>query len=1121
MQSRELGVVIGLSIFCAICITACVVLPLYVFPCHDGYTYDEELQQCRVACLQEGTEQGLRYNYTSNKCECPDYAPVYDDVNKICVPKCNPGETYDTAVKACIAMPPPSCSPAPSVESATGTVLYPTHFARADTSTTTDSETCALGTFQELTALCTASGYAAYDAQTGKCYNTADCDAQPCTASYCTNATVKAALGEIKKQLTDYNTCENPTEAQVESMCKQQPANFWKSPNCYKWEMQNTIVMTVSPTTPPSTYAIYATLTHPLLNVGDSPVSYNFRLYKPTTTTTTQATASVEASVEASAEATTGSDATQASGEEGEGEKEKEGEGAVKWLHNAEEGVSLAVTTVPAFPSLTLPSLDEPDSVVPLVAATAASSTASTTMTLVKSGIVTVISSCPNPAENTSCVNVVMYLSGSTPLGEGSYTIQIDGRPAWNSSGVLYQLTDPNGISMYLLPAQNGPGVTSALNPVLSAEKAQELANNQAWVNATLTTLSASYSSVVQTPTSDTKLAYVEPTSSEDTVLLVGCTPAYCKATTNQVRHKMIVLAWNQITASQVASANCKTSSGQPVTYVKYMLLRAATNNSAGGAVSYTELIGPSSQPLSSEVISFVDVLPINTTAQYILAAYLVTSATDTASYGNALCKSQQIYASVNVGDYSAAFCHGIKGPQPFLLPPWYWRDPSTGMCQWTENMQGARDYYCMFEYGTDNNPAANFDASRLTFATSTQTCAAAKKQYAMPSTVWSEPYCTPQVAGGNYPDSVCITGYSQNQQVKATCSKQIQAGDMISESDFKRRLDQVVNFYNTNNTYAGTETAVKSITGADTQAAVWATYNKCGPSLQPSTWGMDPAACGDDPVCKQYAVVAGCDRNYCQPWVEQGTGSGVFLQNRACYPPASMDGNKSMCCNRLGTYELHVDRNSTRGECTNCGKTYSGAQCTETACTGQYCSGHGTCVVDQTTGLPRCECEPNYFNVSQQRAMQVTKEGEDCDFYPGGCQWIIADSNGNPVRNSQCLTDPRRCRCPEVKEDLLACRQNSDPKDTSKDPRTGCYKQCGYGIKSSPSNPYTYREPEINDFVCVKCLGDGEGQSYSPEPPYLSYCCSRKMRKKCVNHYVNGSCKDHIYVCDGWNPQE
>lgn len=1098
MQSRDLGVVIGLSVLSAVCIVLCFVLPIYVYPCGSGYTYDEELKKCRLVCSKEGEEQGQRYNYTENKCECPDYAPVYDAVNKICIPKCNPNETYDVGLKACVALPPPICTPAPSVDAASGLVLYPTHFVRADTTT---ANTCALGTKEELTQLCTASGYTGYDANTGKCTKEADCDAELCTASYCTNATVKAALGDIKKQRTGYNTCENPTEAQVESMCKQQPSNFWRSPNCYKWEMQNTITLKIAETTPPSTYAIYGTLTTPLLNVGDAPITFSYRLYKPGTTSTAatyapMATASTsqEQDVDASTNST-----------------------AVTWLHNTEEQVAVALATVPAFPSLTLGAQDNGE--IQVVAATASSSS---TMTLVKSGVVTVIGACASQTQGTYCVNVAIYLSGSTPLAEGSYTIQIDGAPSWNPTGVLYQLTDPAGVSMYLLPAQNGPGVTATLNPVLSAEKAQQLASNQAWVDATISTLSATYSSVVKQPTSETPLAYIEPESSQDKVLLVGCTPAYCQDNTNQVRHKMIVLAWDQISPSQVASVNCKTASGAAVSYVKYMLLRSATNSSAGGAPSYTELIGPSSQPLTSTTtISFVDVLPINTVAQYILAAYLVTSPTDPASYGTALCKSQQIYASVNVGDYSASFCHSIKGPQPSLLPPWYWRDPSTGMCMWTENSQAARDYYCMFESGTDNNPAANFDTSKLHFATSTQSCAEAKKQYALPTTVWSAPYCTPKLAGGNYNDSVCITG--QEEQVGASCTREIQAGDMISESDFKRRLDQVINFYSTNNTYSGTEGAIASITGADKQAAVWATYNQCGPALAPTTWGTDVAACGDDPVCKQYASVAGCDRNYCAPWVEQGVGSGRFIQTRSCYPSAALDGDQSLCCNKLGTYELQVDRASSRGKCTNCGKTYYGAQCTETACTGQTCSGRGTCVVDQETGKPRCECEPNYFNVTQQRAMKVTSDGEDCDYFPAGCQFVIPDANGLPVRNPQCFTDPRKCRCPPVQEDLLVCRQNSDPKDTTKDPRTGCAYKCGYGIKSSPSNPYTYREPESNDFACVKCFGDGEGQHDSPTPPTLDYCCSRKMRKKCVGHYPwpSNACRDHIYVCDGWNPDE
>ena len=1004
-------------------------------------------------------------------------------------------------VMCAVAIVTCSCSSTPTTTTSTGQrggARLNKQLVRADTTTSTsESTTCSAASAPELDALCTASGFAGYDTQQQKCYNLADCDQQSCTASYCTNATVKAALGDIKKKRTDYNTCENPTNAEVATMCQQQPNKFWQSPNCYKFEMQNTIVLETSSTTPPDTSVINCILRHPLLNVGDGPISYTFRLLQASATTTGAATAT----------AMTASPDTEV----------KPDVGAVEWLSETHElpsdeeqnvVVATAISMTPAFPSLAF----ERDTSAPL-AATA--STTSTSMTVIKSGTVSIIDSCATD-DSTSCVNAVMYLSGSTPLKEGSYVIQIDGRPSWNPSSVLYQLTDPAGVSMYLLPAQNGPGVTPVLNPVLSASKAQQLATNQAWVNATLSTLSASYSTLIQVPSTDTQLAYVEPESDEDKVLLVGCTPAYCKPTTNQVRQKMVVLAWDKISSSQVTQAACVSSNGTPLTYVKYMLLRSATNSSAGGTASFTELIGPSTQPLTSATtLSFVDVLPINTVVQYILAAYVVASSSDTTSYGSAVCKSQQIYASVNVGDYSAAFCHGIKGPQPLLLPPWYWRDPNTGMCQWMEKTQGARDYYCMFEVGTNKNPAANFDTSSLYFATSTESCAPAVKQFAKPTTIWSNQYCLPYAAGGNYANTTCISGAAE--EVGASCTKQIQAGDMISESDFKRRLDQVVNFYSSNNTYSGTEAAVSSITGADKQAVVWSAYNQCGPALTPTTWGTDIAECGDDEVCQQYAKMGGCDRNYCAPWVEQGTGSGIFRQKRTCYPPSSVDGTKSKCCNSIGTYALDTSTTGARGKCTNCGETYSGAQCTESACTGQTCSGHGTCVIDQETGAPRCQCDSNYFNVTAQRPMHNKTERDDCEYLSPGCQYYIVDpATGQPTRNPQCNVSPRKCLCPPVSQDLLSCRQNSDPNDASKDPRTGCSKQCAYGVMSSPSNPYTYRDPDNGDFLCTTCKGDGERVTGVME---VYECCSGKSVYKCVKKDMFGGCAEYDDVCSGWNP--
>lgn len=129
MRWQDVTLIVCLSVFCAACITLCVVLPLYVHPCGSGYTYDVTVQKCRLSCSQEGSENGQTYNYTTHVCECPDYAPVYDATNKMCVPKCSAQEYYSSQKKACVPVVV-SCSPAPSVNAATGAINYATHFPR-------------------------------------------------------------------------------------------------------------------------------------------------------------------------------------------------------------------------------------------------------------------------------------------------------------------------------------------------------------------------------------------------------------------------------------------------------------------------------------------------------------------------------------------------------------------------------------------------------------------------------------------------------------------------------------------------------------------------------------------------------------------------------------------------------------------------------------------------------------------------------------------------------------------------------------------------------------------------------------------------------------------------------
>jgi hypothetical protein len=703
---------------------------------------------------------------------------------------------------------------------------------------------------------------------------------------------------------------------------------------------------------------------------------------------------------------------------------------------------------------------------------------------------------CAVASCGTDCTAFVISLSN---VMSGAHLLDIQGRPSWNASLVLYTTDAPQ--TVYLLPSTNTPGTTAALNPQPSLELAQQLAKNQAWVQDTLQSLQATNSRlIVPTIPADVELAIADDPTLTQSALIVGCVKAYCRADQGQVKQKLVILAWPAVTAEQ---ADCAPE----LTVVKYMLLRVQD-----GAV--VELIGPSSQPLiKTSTVSFVDVLEINSNVQYILAAYLVSPADGLdKDYATSECKSQEVFVAVRVGDYSAQFCKTIPAPMPAVLPPYYWRDSRTGMCEWAVNVQGARDYYCMFDQGTGGDPAANLNLNKLHFATPEETCVEATKSAPKVVQTWRDQYCLPESAGGNYPNSACISGILQNSSDKIArvkCTNSILDGQ-VTQSDFRARLDQVVEYSKSNNVFADVDSKVAALTGAANQDALWkSSYYSCGPADAPSTWGTVAPNCNGDEACQLLARTSGCDRNYCMPWQPEGGGS--YVQPRVCYPPSNrIDGSTSPCCNKLGTYSFTATTTGDRGKCTNCGVEFGGAQCTENKCLGVDCNGAGDCVINQQTGEAQCLCFANYYNVQKQTHV-MTKD--DCDRTADSapnCQYdIVVD--GKVVPNSNCKLDRFKCKCPEPAVDMKACIRNADPAQSVYSVRTGCPVPCAYGKTPSTSNPYCFKDPLANNMTCGLCKTDGNKcDSNYRNGPYE--CCSGK----CENHWTDWTHTAQEHRCTG-----
>lgn len=1011
-----LGVLVPTAL---ILLCATIMVALFVHNCPSNMVYDHTLKVCREKCKSP-------FKWNANTLTC---LPVCDELTQWnqaadrCEPICGTAQIWNQVTKSCEDTN--ICTPPPSINPNTGEILNQTHFPNKE------NTQCMQGTVDQLNTLCKTSpctmqsenppvncqpgdGWDGYDANiTKRCYKYIDCQKIACNEDYCTSPTVKDVLGFIGQEASTYDhSCQNPSEATVASLCEAYKTSShdnyeWKNPNCLNITPRSNIQFTIDPKNTPSTQQIIGVVTHPLVNILDTPIVYSY----------------------------------------------------------------------------TLCLADKPDIVV-------------------ASGVCN-SAPIPDPTSNYgcnassswTCAEIVLNISAYPSLDTGSYVLKIEGTPSWEPTMIppLYSLENKN-YQIFLLPSSQGEGVSSKLNPVISADLAKELARDQGWTQAVNKQL------VEQDPVNfkqmalDERFAISIVDNSAQQAVLVGCISAYCRDVSTQVDKKMVILAWPPINVHQPdLPGTCVITD---TSIVKYWLIRTSTNDEHPNPV---ELLSPSHQPdTSAEILSYVDIVPINITVQYILAAYIydpdAPEPKSPDNYAGSTCKSEQVYISVNVGDYSPKFCHTISPLEPGSLPPWMWRDNDTGMCMWEVNNMAARDYHCMFEYGTDK-VIGTYDPNHIFLANAhTPDCRQIEPSWpSIGASKWISTYCDPVASGEN---TVCTVGTTQNMTV--TCNGNVIAGDeTLSLSDFSGKLQDVVDFSLKNNVYDGQDGAPKldltPISGAAAQVELWKkSYNHCGPNESPAAWGMTNFPCdAGDSECKELETLSGCDRNWCQPWTWVGTDNekvSTYSQTRICYPQKSLDGEKSQCCNGRGTYIFNKDTQIHRGSCIDCENNYGGEWCQKNPCNDVNCNGNGVCKID-LSGNPYCICDSGFYNiVTTPRPMNFDL---DCHI-PEGTKIPICTPPSVCSNGQSPGPDPEKAMC--VTMDSLTCNRNQCPT-----PGNECNYQTGYNTCRHYENPFK------NQFTCSSCKGNKQACESDSE------CCSWDC--KWTKTSWTGQ---HEYLCNG-----
>lgn len=890
-------------------------------------------------CTSDGT-CACSSGWTGTTCTTP-ICPGGCEGRGLCIAPnkctCDPGTVMTTNG---VCQPLKACLPAPSVDSATGTISNASNFPNST------NTACVQGTLEQLSALCTSSactknvttpykitcaagakwdGYAS-----NACFKNRDCSGSNCSAAYC-GAGVTGVTGAIKQVGVDATTCGDPTLADVQALC----ASKSTATASYTLTSTATGVYTCANTTPRATLTVKE-----IVMIAGTGLTGTFCI--PVT----------------------------------DAEKTTDGGGLIGgfFVNKIVDNDTLPVGT---------PQGTYAHDYLQLFA---------TTLLACPTGYTYSFTAYFAPGSDLAAVQP------GTPV-----TVSIVAWPVnrWNC---LAASATYNCKPLYVMPASSTGGNTTvitgtpanltsaALRPTLSPSVAFTLARTSSWSQQVLASMAAASGGTIFSPSTSAPLM-AQPTT--NSVVQVACRDTYCNFGGNATPFKLIVMAWPNVTRPTDALGGSCAFVDASYSEVKYTLSRTT---SVGAPVVLLKPTSTVNKTTVNNIVYayYVDVVPADGKIYtYALGSYVSQPGDTIVDYESSPCRSELVRFIVEVTTYDETFCRGITPPSTNIpsMPPYTWYNSSTRMCEWTpwtSSNNVASDYYCAVMAGS-------FTPSSLQVVNSQGKCGKLLPSYPVLTTSWPGQTCDAS------DQTTCITGVQATRSAQCNKELAIESGGSVPNFQTRMTdlynwhtqhgagatvagIDQISTASAISNLFTGSYYSC----GPSTAASSWGTTT-CNPG---------DAACT---TAKSTNFGEKCGTQYaCDSWLPQSGSSTAdtkqtYTQLRKCFPGATYQTASSPCCGYQGTYTVSglTSVANAGGACTCNTSRYQGLTCSTDACLAQTCNGQGTCDYNSTLGALKCTCNQGYQNFTPQNGL-VTDAA--------GTYWSLpAGPNGGAPSNTAC----------------------------------------------------------------------------------------------------------------------
>lgn len=489
------------------------------------------------------------------------------------------------------------------------------------------------------------------------------------------------------------------------------------------------------------------------------------------------------------------------------------------------------------------------------------------------------------PLSTTFCVAgeqcMTYNIHVQPPLRAGSYTLTLHGRPQW-SPVRMYTTATPAIISVTAPPVE--PDVYPELNPAPTLASAQSVKTQDDLLRTLLAEVALRRQNITMTVSatlSASNLLWLQPSSSETSVLTAACTPDVCGLEGSAVKlmpYALIFMAWPPVAPLDKCAGT-----------VQYDVM---CQEEATGSVQ-TAVLTRSPRP------SFADAVRVGETVTYTLVAR------------QGSCKSEPVTIVVYIPPFTdKEVCSKVTLPPPLDLatPSWMWSSPAG--CHWLPNYLPAQDVYCLLH----NTPSKSVEVNNLVLSDMNNQCRRVEPSYASLTKPFPSPSCDDTLTL----KQACFTGLDTGVARTAVCPPELPMADsgarISSVAALVNRLDQAESFLRV---HPGLYPAAQIATVAQAREDAPGVYSKCGPATAPTTWGMDSSKCSAlDVNCVAAAENAACERNYCDPWKPTPGKPDEFEQTRLCFVSEAVGQTK--CCQPGEEYHFDSSqpRGSARGTC-------------------------------------------------------------------------------------------------------------------------------------------------------------------------------------------------------------